>query len=296
MTTFRPMLSATCEDITKVRLPAMASPKLDGIRCVIRDGKPLTRTLKPIPNRYVRGLLTGLPAFDGELIVGSPVAADVWNVTSSGIMSEDGEPAFAFFVFDLMSEEPRAPFTHRYLRVSELIEAKRLDWLVLVEHIHISNLAELEAYEAKSVELGFEGIMVRSPNGLYKHGRSTMREQGLTKVKRFHDAEAVLVGVVEGQTNFGPATINAFGLTKRSSSKSNKKAAGTLGSLVCELCSGVTRVRFEVGTGFDEATRARIWATQSQWINARVRFKYQSLSPDGVPRFPVFLGRRDERD
>jgi DNA ligase-1 len=211
-------------------------------------------------------------------------------------MSEDGEPAFAFFVFDLVSEEPRATFTHRYQRVSDLIEATRLNWLILVEHIHISNVAELEAYEAKSVELGFEGIMLRSPNGLYKHGRSTMREQGLTKVKRFHDAEAVVVGVVEGQTNLNPAKTNGLGLTKRSSSKSNKKAAGTLGSLVCELCSGATRVRFEVGTGFDEATRARIWAAQSEWINARVRFKYQSLSADGVPRFPVFLGRRDERD
>ena len=66
MTTFRPMLSATCEDISKVRLPAMASPKLDGFRCVIKDGKPLTRNLKPIPNRHVRERLTGLPAFDGE--------------------------------------------------------------------------------------------------------------------------------------------------------------------------------------------------------------------------------------
>src|SRR5262245_56793250 len=120
MTTFRPMLSATCEDITKVRLPAMASPKLDGIRCVIRDGKALTRSLKPIPNRYVRKRLTGLPAFDGELIIGSPVAPDVWNTSSSGVMSEYGEPTFGFFVFDMVSEDPRTPFSDRYRRVSDL--------------------------------------------------------------------------------------------------------------------------------------------------------------------------------
>src|SRR5262245_19902959 len=113
MTAFRPMLSATCEDIAKIRLPAMASPKLDGFRCVIRDGKPLTRNLKPIPNRYVRERLIGLPAFDGELIVGGPIAPDVWNTTSSGVTSEDGEPDFVFFVFDLVSEDPRAPFIRR---------------------------------------------------------------------------------------------------------------------------------------------------------------------------------------
>jgi DNA ligase-1 len=199
-------------------------------------------------------------------------------------------------VFDLVSEDPRAPFIHRYKRVCDLVEERALEWLLLVEHIHISNLAELEAYEAKSVELGFEGIMLRSPNGLYKHGRSTMREQCLTKVKRFHDAEAIVVGFVERETNLNPARTNALGLTERSSSKSSKKAAGTLGSLECELCNGATRVRFEIGTGFDQATCARIWAARSEWIGATVKFKYQSLSVDGVPRFPVFLGRRDEMD
>jgi ATP-dependent DNA ligase len=139
------------------------------------------------------------------------------------------------------------------------------------------------------VELGFEGIMLRSPNGLYKHGRSPMREQGLMKVKRFHDAEAFVVGVVEKEINLNPATTNALGLTQRSSSKANKKAAGTLGALVCELRSGAKPVRFEVGTGFDEATRARIWAARSDWIGSRIKFKYQSLPADGraeVPRFP----------
>jgi hypothetical protein len=82
---------------------------------------------------------------------------------SSGITSEDGEPDFFFFVFDLVSEDPRAPFIRRYRRVCDLVEERAQEWLPLVEHIHISNLAELEAFEAKSVELGFESISSAAP-------------------------------------------------------------------------------------------------------------------------------------
>src|SRR5262245_60556482 len=293
MTIFRPMLSAMCEDITKVRLPALASPKLDGIRCVIRDGKPVTRSLKPIPNRYVRDLLIGLPPFDGELLVGDPVARDTWNATQSGIMSEHGKPDFRYFAFDMMCDAPKAPFVQRHKRMSDLIDAELgRNWLVPLDHIPIANLPELEAYEAKAVELGFEGIMLRNPGGLYKHGRSTMREQGLLKIKRFNDAEAIVIAVVERETNLNPSMTNALGLTQRSSSKRGKKAPGSMGSLVCRLSVPGRPTEFEIGTGFDEAMRSSIWAAQAEWIGACVKFKYQTLSPDGVPRFPVFLGLR----
>ena len=50
----KPMLAALCEDVTKLRYPVIASPKLDGIRALVIDGQLVSRTLKPIPNRYVQ--------------------------------------------------------------------------------------------------------------------------------------------------------------------------------------------------------------------------------------------------
>lgn len=55
-------------------------------------------------------------------------------------------------------------------------------------------------------------------------------------------------------------------------------------------------VEFEIGTGFDDAQRAYIWKHQNEYRGAQVKFKYQHLTPDQKPLFPVFLGMRDARD
>ena len=53
-------------------------------------------------------------------------------------------------------------------------------------------------------------------------------------------------------------------------------------------------VEFEIGTGFDDTTRADLWARRADLIGQSVTFKYQGIGSLGAPRFPVFRGiRRD---
>ena len=104
---FKPMLSATLKDTTKIRYPVLVSPKLDGIRCLMlydHDNvtRPFSRKLLPIPNKYINRCLAGLPAFDGELIVGEPTGSDCINRASSGVMSVEGTPDFTYHVFDVL--------------------------------------------------------------------------------------------------------------------------------------------------------------------------------------------------
>lgn len=75
MNTFKPTLAVNA-DFTKIQYPVYASPKLDGIRCSIVDGKALSRTLKQIPNKHIFNQLstTDLNGLDGELIIGSPTS------------------------------------------------------------------------------------------------------------------------------------------------------------------------------------------------------------------------------
>src|SRR5262249_7923983 len=138
--TFRPMLAATLEDVEAVNYPVLVSPKIDGIRCLIHDGQPVTRKLKPIPNHYVRHKLQGLPPFDGEITVG-PMDAGMFDRTQSAIMSHDGEPDFTYWVFD-NTAAPDVPFH------------LRLDWVrsragmygpmvQMLEHVPISGAKDL---------------------------------------------------------------------------------------------------------------------------------------------------------
>ena len=93
---FRPLLAADATD-ADIRYPVLASPKIDGIRCLIVNGKAVTRSLKPIPNEHIRSMLEKYApdGADGEIVVG-----DSFNATTSAVMSRDGEPEFTYFIFD----------------------------------------------------------------------------------------------------------------------------------------------------------------------------------------------------
>ena len=84
----KPLLA--CEvPLEQVRLPVYVSTKLDGIRCVIIDGVAYSRSLKPIRNKYIQSIIGNekYNGFDGELVVGDIYDKDVFQKTTSGVMS-----------------------------------------------------------------------------------------------------------------------------------------------------------------------------------------------------------------
>ena len=134
---------------------------------------------------------------------------------------------------------------------------------------------------------------MRDPNGLYKQGRSTLKQGWLLKVKRFLDAEAVVVGLVEKMHNNNEATLDERGYTKRSSHKENKVLANTLGALT--VYSGEFG-EFDIGTGLDDNLRQLIWNNKGDYVGKLVKFKYFPIGIKDKPRLPVFLGFRHEDD
>ena len=82
----KPMLAVEV-DFNKLRYPVYTQPKLDGIRVVFKDGVVYSRSLKAIPNKHVQALFRHLQGVDGELIVGNPTAHDVFQKTTSGVIS-----------------------------------------------------------------------------------------------------------------------------------------------------------------------------------------------------------------
>lgn len=291
---FKPMLAGKAPDDLSTLFPEryLMSPKLDGIRCVMIDGVPHSRNLKPIPNLYVRARLSGLPCFDGELIVGQPVGADVMNRTASGVMAVKGEPDFTYHVFDKWDEPSTRYFSERLAKASELAANYRLHRLAIVKHVVASEPEHVQAFAELRVKWGYEGAMIRLATGSYKHGRSTVKERGLLKIKFFDDAEAIATGATEQMHNANEQTRDELGRSKRSKRKDGLVSTGKLGNIVCEFRGK----RFEIGTGFDDAQRHHYWLRRDALPGSLVKFKYQGLTPDGVPRFPVFLGFRNPAD
>lgn len=292
--TFQPLLSGKApDDLTAINYPVLVSPKLDGIRCVVHNGEALTRKLKLVPNRSIQAVLgcADYEGLDGELIVGEPCAPDTWNNTQSGVMSRDGEPDFTFHVFDDFTD-PHFDFETRLHAADARVRSFVPGFLRIVHHEFAHNVNDILRLQDKWVSRGYEGLMLRSPAGLYKFGRSTSREGILLKLKIWDDDEATVIGFVEQMKNTSEKEIDERGYSKRSKRKANQEGKGTLGALVCAWRD----TEFEIGTGFDDEQRAEIWARRQSYKGAQVKFKLQGTTPDGKPRFPTYLGIRDARD
>lgn len=308
--TFRPMLAAELKNLADVKFPVLVSPKLDGIRCVIREGKALTRSLKPVPNDHIRNRLEemNLPDFDGEILVRPHAgesfhgelhewAATPFNAVSSAVMSRQGTPDFLYAVFDQVDS---VSYQMRLGRVKEWCcqrDPQQEYHIRLVPHFVVYSLRALEALNLRYLSQGFEGIMLRNPGGMYKSGRSTVKEGGLLKLKPFADGEAEIIGYVERQHNTNQATVNALGLTERSHKAKGMVGSGTLGTLRVRGYGGRwDGVEFEIGTGFWDGLRKQIWEDQAYYLGAVVKFKYQEMGSVDRPRIPVFLGFRNPAD
>ena len=284
---FRPMLAAKVADPAKLTYPLYASPKLDGIRATVRNGMLVSRTLKPIPNSFIRKHFTAQhEGLDGEIIVGDPTTKDVFTTTTSATMSVEGEPAFIFYAFDRWTAD--GTFHDRF----EHLQGITAPFLRPLTHRLVTNVDELLAAEQRILARGFEGVILRSPGGTYKEGRSTLKEQGMLKLKRFSDSEAAVLDIVEEMHNANSATTDERGYTKRSSAKSGKQGKGRMGALVVrDLHSGV---RFQIGSGFTEQERIALWNAPP--LGRIVRYKFFEVGVKDAPRHPVFIGFRDPLD
>lgn len=296
---FKPMLSATVEDVTKLRFPLLASHKLDGIRAIVLNGVVVSRNLKPIPNRFIQQTFgrKEFNGFDGELIMGDPTDPAAFRNTTSAVMSIEGEPEVGFHVFDYAGLDCNYSFETRFDILKMKVGDSTLGSLVLVRQKMVNNQAELDLFEGLAVDHGHEGVMLRSKEGLYKFGRSTFKEHGLMKLKRFDDAEATIIDFEEQMRNENAATTSLTGGTERSHKKAGMKGKGTLGALKVKGLNGAFKgVEFNIGSGFDDALRASIWANREEWKGRVVKYKFFPIGSKDAPRFPVYLGIRFKGD
>ena len=89
-----------------------------------------------------------------------------------------------------------ADFTERYDLITKVTDGAK--YLTLVENITVNNESEIHQAQARFVEEGYEGAMVRNQKGAYAIGK---RSADLQKVKTFLDGEYKIVGFTEATGN-----------------------------------------------------------------------------------------------
>ncbi len=229
------------------------SEKLDGVRARW-DGAAL----------YSRGgrrfdappwFVAGFPpvALDGELWLGRGTFEALSGIVRRTRPAADAWRGIRFMVFDLPADP--ADFDGRLRRLRELFDEVESPHIALIEQFRVADHAELMAVLDRVVSAGGEGLMLHEGSARYRAGRSN----DLLKVKRYEDAEAVVVAHLPGRGRY----------------------AGLLGSLLVETPDGR---RFRLGSGFSDEERRR-----PPPVGATVTYKHYGLTRNGIPRFASFL-------
>ena len=231
--------------------PLYVQPKLDGIRCLVyeKDGQTVFQSrnhtvFQDFPHiRAVPGLV-----LDGELYHHD---LEFHEITS--IVRKKNHPRLSelqYHVYDVIAD---GTFEQRLQMLQSLTNS-----LTLTETKKVHSVEAVEAYHGECVTRGYEGIMLRTPGGMYRQTRS----KDLLKYKHFKTDEYKVVGHTIGKEGIPVleclAGEKTFGVMMKATLEEKQKMMETIEDFY------------------------------GQWVTV----KYQELSKDGIPRFPVGIAFR----
>lgn len=274
-------------------------PKIDGIRFRKVKGCLVSRTNKPLPNKHIQSMYSGLDeGIEGELVYGDEYGQN-FDKTSSIVMSKDKDPsgivAIIFDWFDPLRDEG-VTYDLRFLRYASDL-AYRIDRDNLEARIVAHRILEgmdliTEIKDDALTPASAEGSIIRRLDSTYKQGRATAREGTFFKVKKHKDEEALVVDIIQLMSNQNEPIVDERGRSKRPTHKEGMVPMHKVGALRVMNERG----SFKVGSGLTEVLREEYYKDPSKIIGKYVKFKYYELTSKGTPRHPVYLGVRDTID
>jgi DNA ligase-1 len=237
--------------------PVYVQPKLDGIRCLVyeKDGTTVFQSrnhtfFQSFPHiQSVSGLV-----LDGELYNHSLEFQDI-----TSMVRKKGHPTLSqleYHVYDIVGEGTFEERLDQFKGMPGAVETKK-----------VNSVEEVESYHADCVSRGYEGIMIRTPSGLYRQTRS----KDLLKYKHFKTEEFKVVGHTVG-----------------------KEGIPVFECISCEETKeGTKSKRFGVMMKSTLEEKKEMMLSVESYYGKWLTVKYQELSKDGVPRFPVGIDFRD---
>jgi len=271
---FEPMLAHKFIDYKdSIKYPMLVSTKLDGCRMVAqknglwtRNGKPyvscphISKILKPLFEAHPNWVI------DGEIyshdVPFEEVVSLVKRSKPDEVDLEMSSRLVQYWIFDGVVDNKSLGFKDRFKLIKDEIikTCRNQPNLKFVEAVEVNSHAEMEKKHDEFVAQGFEGLMLRVPNSEYENKRS----KNLLKFKRFMDEEFEISDVVEG----------------------SGQRSGMAGNLLLKMKDGKT---FGAGIRGGEGYYIQLLKDKKKLIGKLATIRYQNLSEDGIPRFPVAI-------
>ncbi|HEB9316956.1 TPA: DNA ligase [Campylobacter coli] len=242
----------------------LMSEKLDGIRGIWEAGKFKTRQDNPIhtPSYFTYNF----PSFklDGELWIARAKFDEVSTLIRSGSLDSSLWKSVTYNVFDVPNaceEFKLTPCTlsNRLKVLERYLQQNPNPYIKIIKQIPIKDQEHLKEFYKDIVFNKGEGVVIRKDLAPYEKGRS----KNALKLKPYEDAECKVIAYTEGKGKF----------------------QGKTGALLCQMPDD--RV-IKIGSGLKDKDREN-----PPKIGSIVTYKFNGLTKNSLPRFPVFLHIRD---
>lgn len=242
----------------------LMSEKLDGIRGIWEAGKFKTRQDNPIhtPSYFTYNF----PSFklDGELWMARAKFDEVSALTRSDNLDSSLWKSVTYNVFDVPNaceEFKLTPCTlsNRLKVLERYLQQNPNPYIKIIKQIPIKDQEHLKEFYKDIIFNKGEGVVIRKDFAPYEKGRS----KNALKLKPYEDAECKVIAYTEGKGKF----------------------QGKIGALLCQMPND--RV-IKIGSGLKDKDREN-----PPKIGSIVTYKFNGLTKNSLPRFPVFLHIRD---
>lgn len=308
----KPLLAVNYDE-SKLVFPLGVQPKIDGVRGLTTEGHLTGRSLKKHKNKYTTAFYS-IPEYahmDGELAANDERHPDLCRITSSALSTIEGEPFTFWHVFDCLRKEVvQAPYLERYRYLEQYVHYEQTQGRCM--HARVvpmeicENLERLLELDTHYLELGYEGTIMRNLYASHKEGRATVTQGQLLRIKRFIEAEAIVLAVEEGDANENVAQVNELGHTFRTSHQDNKVPNGLVGNLQCSVVEDLyvdgklllmKGQLITVSPGnMDHKMRKHYFENQGEIVNHVIKFKFFPKGIKDKPRFPTYVCHRSAED
>jgi DNA ligase-1 len=254
---------------TSIKFPCYVQRKYDGTRCVaIPQSGLFSRNRKRYPHlEHILEDLHSLPSsivLDGELYSTELSFQEIVGLVKKETLSAEDTTKMLkiqFHCYDLISD---APYEDRMSRLEALFSRFKFKHIRLVETQVCSSREGIKPLHDRYVSEGFEGIMLRNGDGKYRIG---VRSSDLQKYKEFCDDEYKVTGFRDGE--------------------------GAEKGCVIWVCNTPKGQEFACRPRGTREDRMDLFRRGAEFIGKNLTVRYQELTTDGIPRFPVGIVFRD---
>lgn len=299
MKNFKPMLAPNKKvELKDMKFPLLVSYKLDGIRCIFKDGQMYSRALKQFPNIQLRKKFLHLAAFskqynvilDGELLAKSISFNELSGLTRQ--LDKEIPKDLYFYCFDYIENNNfDIPFKSRIINL-EKSDVNPYDMKILPQVLLETSIGINILYE-QALDWGCDGLILRDPNGRYKFGRGTIKEGLIYKMKPFQTFDAKIIGVIQATEvrEGAEKKINELGRSVTSKKKDDR--------ILIEKASAFLVMyegkELKVTIAMTDEEKIDVWKNQKKYLGRMIEYKGMLVGAKDLPRHPVYIRMRDDK-